>query len=589
MIETTLSNDVVTRGRGCEVFKWVIGLDKLIGVDADSYTANTNNTSLKEKLPERRGKLSWRRLNIVFGLLMCAAYPVLAEENSVTQLTQGLLERVSFDVTGFNVVGDNPLSESETRNTLDQFVGQERGIDDIENAADALEKAIIGKGLSFYRVSLPPQELTDGVIDLQVKRYAIGNVEVRGNRHYSEKNIVASMPALKQGRSPSTKSIAQSLRLANENPGKRLRVTLAPGTAANEIDARITVVDQKPLTFNAWLNNTGTDVSGDFRVGTSVSHRNLFGRDHSASLSFITSPEGIDDVQQFVANYRIPIYRFGGTLNFVAVQSDIDSGTVAGVFDVAGRGEVYGLGYSHSLSSIARYHHSVSLQLSDKLFDNDIQFQGNQVLDDVRSRPLTLSYRNSWENGKGLQLSSFISVASNLSGGSFNDQQFYELARLGAVDDWQKIELGWNVQYSKAKWLYSLAARFAVTDDRLITGEQFSVGGANSVRGLEERELRGDEGYLVNLQAWAPEIIKGVRPVAFVDVGHVDNNRPISGELDSESVVSAGILFNWNPTEKVTASASYGYLFDGIDGGDQSSSSSRDGDSKVHVNVAYRF
>lgn len=531
----------------------------------------------------------WRFIGVLASALAAASPIALAAESEVTRMTQGLLERVSFDVTSFSILGNNPLSEAETQQAIGQYVGLSRGIDDIESAADALEQAITGKGLSFYRVSFPPQELTDGTVDLLVQRYMIGDVHVLGNQHYSDKNVKASLPVLARGASPSAKEIAESLRMANENSGKRVRVTLAPGKAAEEIDAKVSVVDQSPVVFATWLNNTGTDVSGDYRVGVSAAHRNVFGRDHSASLSFISSPEGVNDVQQLAFNYKIPFYRLGGSLNLIAVESDIDSGTVGGVFDVAGRGEVYGVGYTHALPSLDRYHQSVSLQLTDKLFDNDIQFLGNQLLEDVRSRPLALTYSNSWSSLGGVDVRGSLSIANNLSGGSFNSARSYELARVGATEDWQKYDLGLSVQYAKADWIFSLASKLSKTSDRLITGEQFAVGGANSVRGMEERELRGDEGYQINLQAWAPEVVAGLRPIAFVDYGHVKNNQPLVSEVDSESVVSAGLLFNWNPTERISASASYGYLIDGVDGGDPASEASRDGDSKVHFNLAYRF
>ena len=294
-------------------------------------------------------------------------------------------------------------------------------------------------------------------------------------------------------------------------------------------------------------------------------------------------------MQQLAASYRIPLYRFGGNLNFIAVQSNVDTGTAGGIFDVAGRGEVYGVGYSHLLASIGSYKHGLSLQLSDKLFDNDIKFLGEQLLEDVRSRPLALSYQGSWKTRGGLQLSGSLSATSNLSGGEFNNQRFYGLSRNGADNDWSKFALGLNLQLTRKKWLYLATAKVAISSDRLISGEQFSVGGTSSVRGLEEGELRGDEGYLLNLQVWAPAVAKGLRPVAFLGAGKVRNNDPIEGELISESVVSAGVLVNWNPINKVTASASYGYLLDGIDDQDPLSTVSRDGDSKVHFNLTYRF
>ncbi len=510
-------------------------------------------------------------------------------DGSVARLTQGLTERVAFDVRRFNIVGDNPLSSSSTKSILAPFVGANRGIDDIENAADALEKAMSDKGFSFYRVSFPPQELSDGDVDLLITRYKIGKVNVKGNNYYSKKNIRSSLPLLRQGSSPSTKGIARSLRVANQNSGKRVRVTLAPGDKGNEIDANVVVKDQQPLVLTSWLNNTGTDASGEYRVGASVTHRNIFGLDHNGSLTFITSPEGFDEVQQIAASYRIPLYSIGGSLNFVAVNSDIDTGVVADVFDVAGRGEVYGVGYSHVLSSIGLYNHGLQLQVQDKLFDNDVQFQGQQILEDVRSRPLALSYQASWGNGKGFEWSGLVSATSNLSGGSFNNQRSYELSRPGATRDWTKIDLGANYQYKRNEWLYTAALKIAITDDRLITGEQFAVGGSTSVRGMDERELRGDEGYQINLQAWAPPIYKNIRPVGFIDIGHVSNNDRLDGEFGSEDVMSIGVLLNWNPTNRISTSASYGYLIDGIDGAAAVDGSSEDGDGRLHFNLTYRF
>jgi hemolysin activation/secretion protein len=273
----------------------------------------------------------------------------------------------------------------------------------------------------------------------------------------------------------------------------------------------------------------------------------------------------------------------------LAVQSGVETGIVADVFDVAGRGEIYGIGYSHTLPNVGSYTQGFSLQLTDKLFDNDISFEGIQLVEDVRSRVLALSYNGSWKNNKGLKLGASIVGSSNVDGGAFNNADSYFAARAGADNDWRKFNIGVNLQYTSGEWLYTAAAKYGSSSDRLITGEQFSVGGTSSLRGLEERELSGDKGYQLNLQAWAPEIIKGLRPIVFIDAGQVYNNQPLEGEVDSESVVSVGVLLNWNPISKVNVSASYGYLIDGIDSADELSDASRDGDSKLHFSLTYRF
>jgi hemolysin activation/secretion protein len=511
-----------------------------------------------------------------------------AQSNSgVERLTQSLTERIKFDVNRFEIQGETPLSSESTKVILAPYLGQERGIDDIESAADALEKAMIDRGLSFYRVSFPPQELTDGVVDLLITRYMIGDINIQGNSYYSNKNIESSLPVLRKGASPSTKGIARAINVANQSAGKRIRVSLAPGDVENEINANVVVVDQKPLLMTSWLNNTGTGASGSYRVGASVSHRNIFDLDHTASLTFITSPEGINDVQQIAASYSIPLYSRGGKLNFVAVNSDVDAGIVADVFDVAGRGEIYGVGYSHTLPTIGSYNQGLALQVQDKLFDNDVRFQGRQVLDDVRSRPLSLAYQANWGNVESGAWSGSVSATSNLSGGSFNNARFYDVSRSGATDDWTKLGLGIAYQHKIKEWLYTAALRVAVSSDRLITGEQFAVGGSSSVRGLNERELRGDEGYQINLQAWAPAIVYGIRPVAFVDMAYVSNNQPLASEFSSEDVMSIGVLLNWSPTSNTSTSVSYGYLVDGIESDDPATNSADDG--QLHFNLTYRF
>jgi hypothetical protein len=48
-------------------------------------------------------------------------------------------------------------------------------------------------------------------------------------------------------------------------------------------------------------------------------------------------------------------------------------------------------------------------------------------------------------------------------------------------------------------------------------------------------------------------------------------------------------MMNWNPSSKISASASYGYLLDGIDGATDPTTASLDGDGKLHFNFSYRF
>jgi len=60
----------------------------------------------------------------------------------------------------------------------------------------------------------------------------------------------------------------------------------------------------------------------------------------------------------------------------------------------------------------------------------------------------------------------------------------------------------------------------------LISGEQFGLGGADSVRGFEEREISGDDGIQLNLETHSPSFGPGLRPLAFADGSKIKVSIP---------------------------------------------------------------
>lgn len=522
-------------------------------------------------------------------LLLSIVVPTATAQITGRYNSAEVLAPVAVDIASYRVLGDNPLSSSATQAILQPYTGAQRSIADIEAAVKDLEAQLKKAGYSFYRVAVTSQELVGGEIELTINRYRIGQIRVTGNRFYSDQNILASVPQLTTGASPSTALMSRSLRVANQNSGKRTLLQLEASPVPNQLDASIQVVDQQPRVLSAWLNNTGTEVTGRYRVGLGFEHRNLFDRDHVINLSFITAPDDFDAVQQTALSYQMPAYKLGGRFNFLAVNSDIDTGTVADVFDVAGRGDVFGFGYTQVLPSWGKFRHQLNAQITDKYFENDIQFSGQQIGPDVRSRPLSINYQVNWQS-ENVGLGLAFGYNKNLSGGRFNDEQSYTASRAGANRSWDSYSADFSLQYHWNKWLFSGNVHYAGSSDRLITGEQFALGGANSVRGMEERELSGDKGIRLGLQAWLPQLKNGLRPVLFIDAGQVKTNQPGPDEPRDDSVASAGLSLYWNPVPKLNLAISFAHLFEGIDlTPTATSDTSEDGNNKIHFNLAYRF
>src|SRR5471032_1788435 len=82
-----------------------------------------------------------------------------------------------FDITHFEVQGNTLLAP---------FTGTQRDFGDIQHAVEALENAYRDRGYTVVQVTLPEQELEQGVVQLTVVETAIGQITITGNRHVDE-------------------------------------------------------------------------------------------------------------------------------------------------------------------------------------------------------------------------------------------------------------------------------------------------------------------------------------------------------------------------------------------------------------------
>ncbi len=508
---------------------------------------------------------------------------------------------LTLTVTGFDVQGENPLSAEETARVVAPHRGEHTGIKSIEAAADALQKAINDKGFAFYRVVLPAQKPEGGLIVLKVVRFAVDSVRVTGNKHFSEANIQAAIPALRSGVPPDARLVARSLAISNENPAKRAAVHLRENTEGNAIDAEIQVEDRAPQQVFASVSNTGTSETGSWRTSIGYQHANLFDRDHILTASFTTSPDHFDDVKQYGLFYAVPLYALGDSLSAFFVYSDVTQGTVADFFQVSGAGKFFGARYTHALDKHNAYGHKLVATLEERLFENNVKViaSGAAIGVDVGSTPLSLRYEGSylWTDKDPQQpargsASFYVEGSHNLGIGPDNNQTSYRANRAGADRAWSLARYGAEMTLRlPAKW--TLNGRFDAqwAGEPLIAAEQFGMGGASSVRGFREREVSGDDGYRINLELWSPPVAESVWFLAFVDAGHRRLYDPPPGQDSKENLASVGVGLRWNWRKKLEVSFDAARVVNGCTSGCfvGSTNGTSAGAMRGHFALMYRF
>jgi len=501
---------------------------------------------------------------------------------------------VRFAITRFEVSGNTLLAPGEIERVVAPFTGAGRDFGDVQRALEALESLYHARGYSVVTVQLPEQELNGGVVRLNVAQARIGKLTVSGNRSFDVANIRRSVPALVEGETPNLTRISANLKLANENPAKRVKLSLAGAQADDTVDARIEVEDERPWSVMANFDNTGTADTGKTHAGAVLQHANLWGRDHVASLQYTTTVEEPSQVGVWGVGYHVPFYAQGGALDLYASYSDVDSGVVtAGLFDLAvsGRGAVYGARYSQVLAQRSIGGHALEGRI---LYGVDIKAYKNSVFlfdqdfgNDVTVRPLSIGYVGRVALDAG-EASFSATLLRNVPGGSRGGKEDFALARAGAKAGYAALRFGgaWTQALGKSDWQSRVLLNGQWSGDALVSGEQIGLGGGASVRGFDERALSTDIGAGLNLELYTPNLCSRAgwqcRLLGFTDAAWGKRNDALPGELRSTTIAGAGLGLRVAAGRSASVQVDYGAVVkEGALGGA--------GNGRLHVRVGLAY
>lgn len=491
---------------------------------------------------------------------------------------------ISFLVERFKVEGEMPLDMQEVEALLEPYRHRQYDLGGLQKLAKMLEQEIRDDGYSFYRVIVPPQTLSDGAIRLKIISFPVNRITVKNNQYFDEDNILASMPGLDAGESPNTRTLTDTLKVANRHPFKELKLTFKQSEEEpDRIDAQISVNERRPYQAFLIMNNTGTDRTGEFRMTGIVQHGNLWNLDHVVSGSYTTSPDHANTVQQYGVNYSLPVYPLRGWLSAYYAFSDVDNGVIADVFTVTGSGEMYGLHYQQFLPRIGRYEHWLDLGIDNRFFMNDVEFSGTPIGTDVRSAPFSILYKGEYPFDSA-KLDFHVQWVGNTDFGGHNTDAHYQASRANAVQDWDLLRYGANLTAAYKRWVFKASLSGQYSHKPLIPGEQLGIGGTHTVRGYDERETSADTGEILNLELYTPRW-HGFNLLAFYDYGHGRQQSHLAGERESWTLDSVGAGIRWQWKDHVFASVDFAHaLNEGI-----VYSGTRAGTNRIHASLVLRF
>lgn len=500
-----------------------------------------------------------------------------------------------FDILEFEIEGNSVLPVAAIEKAVYRFLGERKSANDVDGARAALEKAYQDAGFLSVFVDVPEQKIVDGLVVLRVTEGRVARLRVVGSRYYAQGVLKDKVPALAEGEVPYFPDVQAQLAQLNRSEDRQVTPVLRAGTTPGAVEADLKVEDRLPLHGSLELNNRYSFDTSRPRLAATLRYGNLWQRDHSASISYQTSPIEPSQVKVISGNYVLPLGAGASVLALYGVKSDSNI-TSVGTTTILGRGEIFGARWIVPLPSRGVYSHSLTLGVDAKDFRESVRLGADSTATPIRYLPFSIAYGGRVADGAALTQ---FNLASNFHFRRVGDEDVecagqrvsaFACKRFGAEANYfyLRAEIS-RTQPLPADWV--LFARLAGqhASQPLISNEQFGAGGADSVRGYTEFERVGDRGLLGSVELRTPNLADAKSGAigeavfsAFVDAAALNLISPLPGQAFKFHLASAGLGMRVKAARGFNAGLDIAWpLRDGARSNTQS--------PRAHVRVAYEF
>lgn len=464
-----------------------------------------------------------------------------------------------FFIREFQVRGARNLPRIDVESAVYPFLGPLRTEDDIEGARAALEKAYADAGWQTVSVSVPAQNISGGLVELRVLERPVGRLRVKGARYSSTRKIKSQAPSLAEGRVINFNEVPKDLLALNQQPGRQITPSLRAGVAPDTVDVDLEVKEEAPFKASVEVNNRRAPATTALRANVSLSANNLGQTGQAAGLSFQTSPQDTSEVKAYSAYWlaRFPRAEWGSLL-FQGTKSDSNVNTLGGAA-VAGRGSTYGLRVLLNLPAVGDYSQSASFGFDYKHFDQTIRLAATStnpaatIVAPITYYPLTAEYNGSWRGAHST--TAFNAGATFHLRGVGSSDALFNNSQYNAGGDF--LIFRGELSHTHELGGFQLFGRVQgqLADQPLLSGEKFTLGGLNTVRGYREAEQVGESGVAGTIEVRSPSLLKQIggapidwRLFAFADAGWLRVIDALPGQANRFNFLSygAGTRFRWS-------------------------------------------
>lgn len=446
-----------------------------------------------------------------------------------------------FVLHGVSITGAHAIQLDQLSASYQAYLGKKVSQADLAAIAGSISDLYRDAGFHLSRAIVPPQDIQNGQIRIQVIEGSIAEVILKGDGA-EQFGVRPMLDAMLVERPSRLVTLERQLLLINDRAGVRIDDTALEEIGGPTGRFRLTVDLKTWHIFTSFgLDNLGSSSVGPWQsYATSAFNSYLLPGD-ALALNLSTIANNPRELAFGRLSYDVPLGVDGARIGASALHSEVRPGDDRRLANDTAKTDSFEL--RGSIVPLQSQKSSLTLTVATGFSNASERDIFGPIYDDhIRTISLTTDYR--LQDGLGGQnyLTATYRQGLDIFGAShFGDDL---LSRDGASAGFSVLDV-WFTRYQTLSdaWSFRLAAASQTASGPLFTSQQFYLGGAAFGRGYGSATVSGDNGLAGSFELRFDQklnfpYLTGYQLYGFVDAGAVWNDG--FGLNDGLALTSAG-------------------------------------------------
>ena len=439
------------------------------------------------------------------------------------------LNQVMFK--GFSVLDESVLQQAAA-----PFVGKSLTAADLAELKYAVTREFYDRGYVLVKAITPPQDVSDGILEVVIYEAQIGSIEILDNDAISPYLVRQLSKRVESGEVFREGPVESMVNDVNDLAGVSASVNLRPGSQVGTTDMVLQVQPVNDDVQRFTVDNYGSELTGDIVGMAQLQKSNLLG--WGETFRFV-GRKSDEDLWSVLVGATIPTGLRNIKMDLDFLHSENEIGDRLAALNASGETTYFGVGFSSAIINQRSQKFTVRTGFEYRDIESFL-FDVTESEDKLRQFYVEGNYLWNWTNTVGYASLRLVQGVDIFGASSEGDPM---ASRLGGDPQATRLQpliyLGHRVSDNgmlKALFTGQWAS------DKLLAGDLFVLGGYGSVRGFESAQELGEGGVLMNLEYQHRVFQHGVWSVLvgpFLDAGKVFNK--IDNVTVDETLASAGI------------------------------------------------